>query len=178
MFCYQCEQTAKGQGCDKIGVCGKQPEVADLQDLLIYALQGLSLFAVEARKVGITDKEADSFTCYLSFFYTHECKFRSKIFSRNDPACGKDAGKSQGQSRGGRRQDRLRVAGCGLPTRRHNRGTSFSGRRRRVKSRSGGKCRPALTQTHFAFRSKRSCGIRGPRADFGPGGRCRLRLHP
>ncbi len=50
MFCYQCEQTAKGQGCDKIGVCGKQPEVADLHDLLIYALQGLSLFAVEARK--------------------------------------------------------------------------------------------------------------------------------
>ena len=34
MFCYQCEQTAKGTGCVKIGVCGKDPEVAALQDLL------------------------------------------------------------------------------------------------------------------------------------------------
>jgi len=49
MFCYQCEQTAKGEGCTKIGVCGKQPEVAALQDLLIYALKGLSLYAVEGR---------------------------------------------------------------------------------------------------------------------------------
>ena len=49
MFCYQCEQTAKGEGCTKIGVCGKQPEVAGLQDLLIYALKGL---AVVARKPG------------------------------------------------------------------------------------------------------------------------------
>jgi len=38
MFCYQCEQTAKGEGCTKSGVCGKQPEVAALQDLLIYTL--------------------------------------------------------------------------------------------------------------------------------------------
>ena len=50
MFCYQCEQTAKGQGCDKIGVCGKQPEVSDLQDLLVYALQGLSAVAVKPEK--------------------------------------------------------------------------------------------------------------------------------
>ena len=43
MFCYQCEQTAKGEGCTKIGVCGKTADVAALQDLLIYALKGLSL---------------------------------------------------------------------------------------------------------------------------------------
>ena len=53
MFCNQCEQTAKGTGCTKIGVCGKQPEVAALQDLLVYALRGLSLYAVEGRKVGV-----------------------------------------------------------------------------------------------------------------------------
>ena len=81
MFCYQCEQTAKGQGCDKIGVCGKQPEVADLQDLLVYALQGLSLFAVEARKIGITDKEVNCFYLHSPVFDPHERKFRSKIFS-------------------------------------------------------------------------------------------------
>ena len=45
MFCYQCEQTAKGEGCTKIGVCGKQPEVAALQDLLIYTVKGLSQVA-------------------------------------------------------------------------------------------------------------------------------------
>ena len=47
MFCFQCEQTAKGEGCTKIGVCGKQPDVAVLQDLLIYAVKGLSQVAVE-----------------------------------------------------------------------------------------------------------------------------------
>ena len=62
MFCYQCEQTAKGEGCTKIGVCGKQPDVAALQDLLIYALKGLSLYAVEGRKVGVNDHDVNVFT--------------------------------------------------------------------------------------------------------------------
>src|SRR5690349_20593405 len=63
MFCYQCEQTAKGEGCTKIGVCGKQPEASNLQDLLIYALQGLSLVAVEGRKAGVNDPAVNAFTC-------------------------------------------------------------------------------------------------------------------
>jgi len=53
MFCYQCEQTAKGTGCTVLGVCGKQPEVAALQDLLLYTLMGLSQVAVAGRKVGV-----------------------------------------------------------------------------------------------------------------------------
>jgi hydroxylamine reductase len=67
MFCFQCEQTAKGEGCTKIGVCGKQPEVAALQDLLIYAVKGLSQVAIEARKVGIKDAVIDHFTCEAIF---------------------------------------------------------------------------------------------------------------
>jgi hydroxylamine reductase len=67
MFCYQCEQTAKGQGCTVLGVCGKQPEVAVLQDLLIYCLQGLALVAVEGRQVGISDREVNVFTCEACF---------------------------------------------------------------------------------------------------------------
>jgi len=67
MFCFQCEQTSKGEGCTKIGVCGKQPEVAALQDLLIYAVKGLSLYAVEGRKVGVTDRKVDQFTCKAVF---------------------------------------------------------------------------------------------------------------
>jgi len=45
MFCYQCEQTVGGKGCTKLGVCGKTPEVANLQDLLIYQLKGISCYA-------------------------------------------------------------------------------------------------------------------------------------
>jgi hydroxylamine reductase len=67
MFCFQCEQTAKGEGCTKIGVCGKQPEVAALQDLLVYAVKGLSQVAIEARNVGIKDAAIDHFTCEAIF---------------------------------------------------------------------------------------------------------------
>ena len=49
MFCYQCEQTAMGSGCTKVGVCGKSPDVAALQDILTYALKGLALVAAEGR---------------------------------------------------------------------------------------------------------------------------------
>lgn len=61
MFCFQCEQTAKGQGCTVSGVCGKQPDVATLQDLLIYALKGLSQIAVEGRKAGLIDHDVNVF---------------------------------------------------------------------------------------------------------------------
>ncbi len=67
MFCYQCEQTAKGEGCEKIGVCGKQPDVAALQDLLTHAMKGLALFAVEGRKVGVNERETNVFSCEAMF---------------------------------------------------------------------------------------------------------------
>ena len=67
MFCFQCEQTSKGEGCTKIGVCGKKPEVAALQDLLIYAVKGLSLVAVKARQAGIRDQKIDHFACEAIF---------------------------------------------------------------------------------------------------------------
>jgi hydroxylamine reductase len=62
MFCYQCEQTAKGEGCTKVGVCGKQPDVAALQDLLVHFLCELSFYAAEGRKVGVVQADADRFT--------------------------------------------------------------------------------------------------------------------
>jgi hydroxylamine reductase len=67
MFCFQCEQTAKGEGCTKVGVCGKSHEVATLQDLLVYALKGLSQYAAEGRKVGVVDSEVNRFTCEATF---------------------------------------------------------------------------------------------------------------
>ena len=67
MFCNQCEQTAKGTGCTKIGVCGKPGDVAALQDLLTYAVQGLSLVAVAGRKVGLIDNAIDRFSLEAIF---------------------------------------------------------------------------------------------------------------
>jgi hydroxylamine reductase len=67
MFCYQCEQTAKGEGCTKSGVCGKQPDVAALQDLLVHTLAELSHCAVEGRKVGVVDHDMNVFTVKALF---------------------------------------------------------------------------------------------------------------
>jgi hydroxylamine reductase len=67
MFCNQCEQTAKGTGCTVHGVCGKNEEVAGLEDLLTHAIQGLSLVADAGRKVGVVDNAVDRFTCEAVF---------------------------------------------------------------------------------------------------------------
>ena len=62
MFCYQCEQTAGGKGCTKLGVCGKTPEVAALQDLLIFQIKGISCYAKEIIEQGQNvDKEIITF---------------------------------------------------------------------------------------------------------------------
>ena len=62
MFCYQCEQTAGGKGCTKMGVCGKTPEIANLQDLLIFQIKGISCYANEIIKKGENvDKDIVSF---------------------------------------------------------------------------------------------------------------------
>ena len=61
MFCYQCEQTANGSGCTTRGNCGKDSDTAALQDLVIHALKGLSMYAHRAAALGATDREIDSF---------------------------------------------------------------------------------------------------------------------
>jgi hydroxylamine reductase len=61
MFCDQCEQTAHGTGCTTVGVCGKSPRVAALQDLLMHVAKGVSLYAVLAREAGLDTAEADLF---------------------------------------------------------------------------------------------------------------------
>jgi len=67
MFCYQCEQTMGGKGCTRIGVCGKTPEVAALQDFLIHTLKGISIAATAGRKVNISDPATNQFTCMAMF---------------------------------------------------------------------------------------------------------------
>ncbi len=81
MFCNQCEQVSKGGGCTKIGTCGKKPDVAALQDLLIYSLKGLSLYAVEGRKAGIADAETDEFSVSALFSTLTNVNFDAEKFA-------------------------------------------------------------------------------------------------
>lgn len=61
MFCYQCEQTAKGTGCTAFGVCGKDPETAALQDLLLWGAKGIAQYGFRARELGAINREIDVF---------------------------------------------------------------------------------------------------------------------
>ena len=67
MFCYQCEQTAKGEGCTAHGVCGKDPETAALQDLLVHQARGVAQYAHRTRKLGAETPEADRFVLEALF---------------------------------------------------------------------------------------------------------------
>jgi hydroxylamine reductase len=67
MFCYQCEQTAGGRGCEKQGVCGKDATTATLQDLLIYAVKGISQYATRARQLDAKDPAIDIFVIEALF---------------------------------------------------------------------------------------------------------------
>jgi hydroxylamine reductase len=67
MFCYQCEQTAKGVGCTAFGICGKDPETASLQDLLVHAAKGISMWAHRARQLGAPSRELDVFVIEALF---------------------------------------------------------------------------------------------------------------
>jgi len=61
MFCNQCEMTAHGTGCTKVGICGKDANIQALQENLIYALKGIAAYAYHARELGCTDPEIDAF---------------------------------------------------------------------------------------------------------------------
>jgi hydroxylamine reductase len=80
MFCYQCEQAVNCKACTKVGACGKNEEVAALQDLLVYSLKGLSLYAQEARRLGITDRDLNAFTAKALFSTLTNVDFDPKRF--------------------------------------------------------------------------------------------------
>ncbi len=67
MFCYQCEQTSKGEGCQTLGVCGKDETTATLQDLLIHVIKGVAMYAHRAHQLGASDPEVDAFTIQAIF---------------------------------------------------------------------------------------------------------------
>ncbi|MFP4446895.1 MAG: hydroxylamine reductase, partial [Desulfosudaceae bacterium] len=67
MFCFQCQETAKNQGCTVRGVCGKPEETADLQDVLIYVCKGIAVYGEKLKEQGTVDREAGHFICQALF---------------------------------------------------------------------------------------------------------------
>ena len=80
MFCYQCEETAKGEGCTKAGVCGKKGEVADLQDLLRYLLKGISICNTKTRELGEYNQEVDEIIMDSLFSTITNANFDKQFF--------------------------------------------------------------------------------------------------
>jgi len=80
MFCYQCQETAKGSGCTIRGVCGKSAEVAKVQDLLIYLVKGISVYSTGARKLGVENKKVNQFIINSMFMTITNANFNHPVF--------------------------------------------------------------------------------------------------
>ncbi len=83
MFCYQCEQTAKGTGCTVQGVCGKDETTAALQDLLVHAAKGISMYAHRAGQLGACDREVDVFLIEALFVTVTNVDFDPQRIGRH-----------------------------------------------------------------------------------------------
>ena len=75
MLCYQCQETAKNEGCTIKGVCGKTDTVADLQDLLIYVCKGIAIYDNELDKMGVSDEKAEEFVMNSLFMTVTNTNF-------------------------------------------------------------------------------------------------------
>lgn len=81
MFCYQCQETSHNTGCTIRGICGKDAEVAALQDYLVFALKGLSVYGVQARQYGLSDPATDLFVAQALFATLTNVNFdRQRIY--------------------------------------------------------------------------------------------------
>ncbi|MHA6531834.1 hydroxylamine reductase [Paenibacillus sp. BAC0078] len=81
MFCFQCQEAAKGTGCTIQGVCGKTSDVANLQDLMLYTLKGISIFARCGRELGITDSATEKFIIESMFATITNANFTPESFT-------------------------------------------------------------------------------------------------
>jgi hydroxylamine reductase len=80
MFCYQCQETTKGIGCTVKGVCGKTEDVAGLQDLLIYTLKGIAIYAGQARGMNLAPRDTDKFIMESLFSTITNANFDDSCF--------------------------------------------------------------------------------------------------
>ena len=80
MFCFQCQETAKNTGCTVKGVCGKPEDLANLNDLLIYVLRGLSIYGEKAKELGVSDKKAGLFIAQALFSTITNVNWKNEWF--------------------------------------------------------------------------------------------------
>ncbi|MCF8366403.1 MAG: hydroxylamine reductase [Bacteroidales bacterium] len=83
MFCYQCQETAKGTGCTIAGVCGKSSNVANMQDLLMFVMKGISIYSTAARAKGFEDAEVNKFIFDGLFATITNANFDRAVFVRH-----------------------------------------------------------------------------------------------
>lgn len=84
MFCFQCQEAAKGTGCEIKGVCGKTDDLAQMMDLLLFHSKGMSLLAIEAAKQGVPTLDADRFVMTSLFMTITNANFDKKaMMDRN-----------------------------------------------------------------------------------------------
>ncbi|MGN9164793.1 hydroxylamine reductase [Tissierellaceae bacterium HCP3S3_D8] len=80
MFCYQCQEAAGGKGCTKVGVCGKTEDLAALQDLMIYAVKGISVLGLKADEIGLKIEGLDRFIIESLFMTITNANFDKDRF--------------------------------------------------------------------------------------------------
>ena len=117
MFCFQCQEAAKGTGCEKSGVCGKKPETANLQDLLIYVTKGISIYAQAARDLGIENEKANKFTLDALFITITNANFDDARITKEikNGLKLRDELKAQFEAAGGKIEGKLHDAATWLP---------------------------------------------------------------
>jgi hydroxylamine reductase len=81
MFCYQCQETVRGTGCTARGVCGKTADVANLQDLLLYVLKGISIYAIKLREANLENEKVDKFIIESLFSTITNVNFDKDCFA-------------------------------------------------------------------------------------------------
>lgn len=117
MFCYQCQEAAKGTGCTIAGVCGKKSNVANMQDLLMFVMKGISIYSTAARKKGHEDAEVNKFIFDGLFATITNANFDREVFINK-------------VHKGLELRDRMRVAaekaGADLPEKLHDSATWFA----------------------------------------------------
>ncbi|MBI9039088.1 MAG: hydroxylamine reductase [Bacteroidales bacterium] len=80
MFCFQCQEAAKGTGCTIAGACGKKEDLANMQDLLIFVLKGISIYATKARELGIENEKANKLALNGLFMTITNANFDNNRF--------------------------------------------------------------------------------------------------
>ncbi|MBU0764817.1 MAG: hydroxylamine reductase [Bacteroidetes bacterium] len=117
MFCYQCQETAKGTGCTINGVCGKRSDVANMQDLLIFITKGISIYSARAREMGIENEKVNKFVFEALFMTITNANFSKKAIA--DKA--KEAFRIRDEIR-----EQLLSSGGKLPEKLHSSATWFT----------------------------------------------------